>query len=130
MIRRLLDVNVYRGESGGMSDHYLVECKLRIQFIQNRRTTRFVRECVKVSELSKNEKKEEFQERVQFKFSELDVIEGDVEEEWDKFKAGVIESANIVCGVRKVGEKRRRGSEWWNDECRKVVEEKRSYEKW
>ncbi len=33
---RVLDVNVLRGESGGMSDHYLVESLLRIGGIRGK----------------------------------------------------------------------------------------------
>ena len=63
VVSRLLDVNVFRGEAGGMSDHYLVEAKLRmVAYGQRRNRCIGTSEKVKVSELRKREKQERFQE--------------------------------------------------------------------
>ncbi len=45
---RVLDVNVLRGESGGMSDHYLVESLLRIDGMWNKRKRGGHRERVRL----------------------------------------------------------------------------------
>ena len=38
---------------------------------------------------------------------------------------------NDVCGMRRVGGQRRKGSEWWNEEVGRVVAEKiRAFEEW
>ena len=39
-----------------------------------------------------------------------------VEKEWEKFRDIVLECTNDVCGMRRVAEHRRKGSEWWNEE--------------
>ena len=51
---------------------------------------------------------------------------GDVEEEWRSFR-----DAKNVCGVRHVGGCRRKGCEWWNDEVKLAVAQKRrAFEEW
>ena len=42
-----------------------------------------------------------------------------------------MECTNDVCGMRRVGGQRRLGSEWWNEEVRRVVAKKRrAFEEW
>ena len=54
-----------------------------------------------------------------------------VEKEWEKFRDMVMECTNDVCGMRRVGGQRRKGSEWWNEEVgRAVAEKRRAYEEW
>ena len=54
-----------------------------------------------------------------------------VEKEWEKLRDMVMECTNDVCGMRRVGGQRRKGSEWWNEEVlRAVAEKRRSFEKW
>ena len=48
---RLLDVNVLRGSAGGMSDHYLVEGRIRVNGYFVRRERKNVREVVRVEKL-------------------------------------------------------------------------------
>ena len=48
-------------------------------------------------------------------------------EEWEKFRDIVMECTNDVCGMRRVGRQRRKGSEWWNEEMGRVVAEKKSF---
>ena len=91
-----------------------------------------VREVLKVSELRKWDKVREYQEKLAVEWSEVkeQAIDG-VEEEWRKFKEGVLGCAQEVCGVRRVGGARRKGSEWWNEEIREAVQVKKlAYEKW
>ena len=47
-----------------------------------------------------------------------------VEKEWEKFRDMVMACANDVCGMRRVGGQRRKGSEWWNEEVGRAVVEK------
>ena len=52
---------------------------------------------------------------------------GGVEEEWIRFKEKFLEVREEVCETRKIRErKRRKGSEWWSEEIRRVVEERRN----
>ena len=52
-----------------------------------------------------------------------------MEKEWEKFRDMVMECNNDVCGMRRVGGHRRKGSEWWNEEVGRAVDEK-SFEEW
>ena len=53
------------------------------------------------------------------------------EKEWEKFRDIVMECTNDICGMRRVGEQRRKGSEWWNVEVGGTVAEKsRAFEEW
>ena len=54
-----------------------------------------------------------------------------MENEWEKFTDIVMECTNDVCGMRRVGGKRRKGSEWWNEEVGRAVAEKiTAFEEW
>ena len=48
-----------------------------------------------------------------------------MEEEWSKLKGALGEVARRVCGVKKIGNGRRKGSEWWNDELKNMVKRKK-----
>ena len=37
------------------------------------------------------------------------------ENEWEKFRDIVMECITDVCGMRRIGRQRRKGSEWWNE---------------
>ena len=57
-----------------------------------------------------------------------------MEKDWEKFRDIVMEctnDVNDVCGMRRVGGQRRKGSEWWNQEVgRAVAEKRRAVEEW
>ena len=132
VISRLKDVHVYRGETAGMSDHYLVEARVLVAKDRYNRVARSRREEVRVEELKKPEKRREFQERVSAAYDRVKVgVIGELEEEWQAVKECLLESASEVCGKRFVGGGIRKGSEWWNEEVKLVVDEKkRAYEEW
>ena len=44
-----------------------------------------------------------------------------MEKEWEKIRDIVMECTNDVCGMRRVGEQRTNGSEWWNEEVGRAV---------
>ena len=46
-----------------------------------------------------------------------------MENEWEKFRDMVLECTNVICGMRRVGGQRRKGSEWWNEEVGRAIEE-------
>ena len=130
---RLLDVHVYRGAAEGMSDHYLVEGRVRVAEKWRPgggRGTRSV--CVKVRELRKNEKRLEYQHKISSRWERIRGMEWrGIEEEWGDMKNGMLKDGAEVCGYRRVGGGKRKGSEWWNDRVKRAVEEKkRSFEEW
>ena len=130
---RLLDVHVYRGAAGGVSDHYLVEGRVRVVGRwRQARSAVGVRKGVKVSELCKREKELEYQEFVRSRWERVAVMEWrGFEEEWKDLKSSMLEGGVEVCGERKFGCGMRKGSEWWNDRVKEVVgEKKKAYEEW
>lgn len=132
VLGRLKDVHVYRGEAAGMSDHFLVEAKVEVGKVWTNKWGGCKREVIKVEELEKKEKESEYQERVRREYEGVREREvGSVEGEWVSFRESVLRIANVVCGKQNVGGSIRKGSEWWNEEVREVVGEKRkAYEEW
>ena len=52
-----------------------------------------------------------------------------MEKEWEKFRDMEMKCTNDLCGMRRVGGQRRKGSEWWNKEVgRAVAETRRAFE--
>ena len=43
----------------------------------------------------------------------------------EKFRDKVMECTNDVCGMRRVGGQRRKGSKWWNEEVGREEAKKR-----
>ena len=126
-IGRVKDVHVFRGVAAGiMSDHFLVESKVIVAKEWGNRIDGFRREVVKVEELRKPERKREYQERLTVTYDRVKEREvGNVEEEWKQMKECLVKNAIDVCGKRYVGGGIRKGSEWWNEEVKKKVEEKK-----
>ncbi|WP_435326731.1 hypothetical protein, partial [Klebsiella pneumoniae] len=56
---------------------------------------------------------------------------GTVYAEWSLCRESLVGCSTDVCGKRIVGRGIRKGSEWWNEAVKKVVDEKkRAYEEW
>ncbi len=133
MVGRLLDVHVFRGEAGGMSDHFLVEGRLRVrQRWMGGKNVKGAREVVNVRKLYEVEKEREFQDKMKV---EYEVVKNEridsVEAEWLLLKNAVTRCSNEVCGMRRVGVFARKGSEWWSEDVKKVVADKRrAFEEW
>ena len=64
MVGRLKDVHVFRGVAAGMSDHFLVEAEVVVAKEWENRVVGCRREVVKVEELKKTEKKQEYQDKL------------------------------------------------------------------
>ena len=122
---KLLDVMVRRGVAGGMSDHYLVEAKVRIGFVRGGRSENVNESVVKTSEFDKKEVRIAYKEKMDERWARVrdTEVEG-VYEEYAKFSDGVKESAGSVCGYRRVG-RGNKNSRWWDEEMRGLVKEKR-----
>ena len=79
---RLKDVHVFRGEAGGISDHFLVEAKMEVAKGWKSRRGGSRREVVKVEELNKAGKEQEYQERLKIEYENVREREiGGVEDE-------------------------------------------------
>ena len=124
--RFLEDVNVFRGAAGGISDHYLVEAKVRVRrCVRRERREEVHKKMVKVRELEKEEVRKDFEDGMCNKWERMKRlrVQG-VEEEWELFKNAVVGEAIRVCGYARVGRKKV-GSAWWDDEVEELVKEKR-----
>ena len=119
MLGKLSDVKVWRGEEErGLSDHFSVEARLKLVCgWRSAGRIEGVRNVLKVSELNNSVKERACQESFRGKY---EVWRGgeveSVEKEWEKFRDIVMECSNDVCAHENVGEQKRKGSEWWNEE--------------
>ena len=91
-----------------------------------------VGKVLKVSELNNKGNERAYQESLRGK---CEVWRGgeveSVEKDSEKFTDIIMECTNDVCGMRRVGGQRRKGSEWWNEEIgRAVGEKRRAFEEW
>ena len=133
MLGRLLHVKVWRGEGRGLSDYFLVEARLKLLGgLRSAGRMEGVRNVLKVSELNHSVKERAYQESLRGKY---EVWRGEevesVEKEREKFRDMVMKCTNDVRGMRRVGGKRRKGSESWNEEVgRAVAEKRRAFEEW
>ena len=127
MIGRVKDVHVFRSVSTGtMSVHFLAESKVTVAKEWRNRNVVCRREVVKVDELEKLEKKLGYRERLKSVYDR--VKEREVcylEEEWKQMIESLVENRKDMCGTRYVGRGTRKGNEWWNEEVKRKVEEKK-----
>ena len=83
------------GKLGGMTDHYLVEGRLRVDG-KWRRRRRGGREVLKMSVLNDKEKEHEYQKRLRKVWNEVKKRgEDGVEEEWNRFKGKGLKTAEV-----------------------------------
>ena len=123
-------MKVWRGEGGGMSDHFFGGSSAEIGGWLDRGAGRMegVRNMLKVSELNNSVKEMAYQESLR---GEYEVWRGgEVQKKWEKFRDIVMECTNDVCGMRRVGGQRRKGSEWRNEVGRAVAVKRRAFEEW
>ena len=70
-----------------------------------------MRNVLKVSELNNSVKERAYQESLRLKYEVWRGGEAEsVEKEWEKFRDIVMKCTNDVCGMRRVGAQRRKGS--------------------
>lgn len=121
----VLDTRVYRS-FGLDTDHYLVASKLRIKkgvpSNYQKPTNR-----VKVEKLKDENVASEFVSKLENKFTQIEMNEAnDIEHEWSVFKKVILETAKECCGTyvcKNVSGRKK--SEFWNDEIKAAVKEKR-----
>ena len=100
MVGRLKDVHVFRGVAAGMSDHFLIEAKVVVAKESGNRDYRVVgcRTVVKVEELKKPEKKQEYQDKLKEAYDKVKEREaGELEEEWELMKESLLGMQAMCC---------------------------------
>ena len=104
-------MKVWRGEGGGMSDHFLVDARLKlVGGWRSAGRMEGVRNVLKVSELNNRVKRRAYQESSHRKYKVWRGGEVKIVEEFEKFRDIVMECTNDVRGMRRVGGQRRKGS--------------------
>ena len=94
MVGRLKDVHVFRGVTAGMSDHFLVEAEVVVAKEWGNRVVGCRREVVKVEELKKPEKKQEYQDKLKEAYDRVK------ERSW-RVRGGMEVNERKSCGVCK-----------------------------
>ena len=91
VVGRLKDVHVFRGVAAGMSDHFLVEAEVVVAKAWGNRVVGCRRVVVKVEELKKPEKKQEYQDKLKEAYDRVKEREaGELEEEWRLMKESLV----------------------------------------
>ena len=108
-----------------MSDHFLVEAEVVVVKERGNRVVGCRRKVVKVEELKKKNKKQEYQDKLKEAYDSVK------ERSW-RVRGGMEVNERKSCGACKrcvwkrfVGGCMRRGSEWWNEGVKMKEEEKR-----
>lgn len=123
---RVVDTRVFRGSNIG-TDHFLVVSRVSGLFKSWRHrptvsTTELTR--VKVENLDEVEVQKTYLCKLKERLGNVaEVKDGKLEEVWEKFKKGVTETAEEVCGVSK--RKNAPPINWWDSEVRQIVNEKK-----
>ena len=92
MRHKLVDVHVFRGAAGGVSDHYLVQGLIKVDRWWRRRRGVCVKRRIKVKELEKIEKEVQYQELISARWERVRSLRmREVEEEWKDLKEGALE---------------------------------------
>lgn len=83
-------------------------------------------ERTKAKKLKNEGVKLDFQENLNEKLREYEIVQGEAEVIWRQFKNVILEAAVEVCSTACIGHGRR-GTEQWNEDSVKLVEKKRAY---
>ncbi|CAG9108979.1 unnamed protein product [Plutella xylostella] len=122
------DTRAYRGVNVG-TDHFLVESRIRGLFNYWRHrpqvsTTNLER--IKVKKLQDDVVSEEYRRSLKENLESTNILdENDLEEKWKCLKDNLVNTAVKLCGVNKRKKSGKRELTWWDDECKKVVNEKK-----
>ncbi|XP_050563412.1 uncharacterized protein LOC126912929 [Spodoptera frugiperda] len=125
---KIKDSRVYRGTNVG-SDHFLVIARIARLAMKWRHRPR-IRvpriERVRVERLREEKACDEYRKLLNERTREL--LEGEewkIEEFWKELKDAMIAVATQVCGVSKIKNPGSKRNEWWDDEVKEVIEQKK-----
>src|SRR5678815_5157894 len=123
MLKYVLDVKSVRGLGMGLSDHYVVLCKIKLVGAWTERKV-IQKEVgkIKSEKLSEQGNKDKYVRALASKSVECEQVE--TEQILEQMKEAIVSSAKEVCGCAKVGSKNV-NSEWWNEEVKQAVKSKK-----
>jgi len=115
-MRVIHDVRSKRGYNCH-SDHYLVHIKIKQKLIivKNNQTPKYKWD---VQLLNQREKINKYQENIQVKLQE-DKEETDINRDWQNLKQVILEAAKEFKSTKDM-----KNNHWWDDECKRVIQEK------
>ena len=89
------------------------------------------REVINLKKLEDEEIKMKVEKAMEEKFKERKECDGDVEEEWVDFRDSLINILKQECGVKRVGGKKRKATDWWNEDVKEACKvKKKAFKKW
>ena len=123
MQKYVLDVKAVRGLGMGISDHYIVLCKIRLvgTWMEKKEIRKGVGR-IKSEKLNEQGCKEKYVRTLVNKSVECE--QDGTEQIWSQMKDALVSSEKEVCGCAKVGSKNV-NSEMWNDEVKQAVNSKK-----
>ena len=114
ILKYVLDVKSVRGLGMGLSDHYVVLCKIKlVEAWMKRKVIRKEVGRIKSEKLNEKGNKDKYLKALASKSVECEQVE--TEKIWKQMKEAIVSSAKEVCECAKVGSKNVK-SEWWNEE--------------
>ena len=123
MLKYVMDVKSVRGMGMGISDHYIVLCKIKFVGAWMEKKGRGMEVGrIRSERLSEQSCKEEYSRILVSR--EVVCGEGDFERVWKQVKEAVVGSAKEVCGCVKIGNMNVK-SELWSEEVKQAVERKK-----
>ena len=128
----VMDVRVKRGAELA-TDHHLVVSTLDLSSNEPLRKIKPKNNHrIKWEALPEEETRQNFEKKIDQRYSQLSPTATDIESKWNTFKTTLINVATTTCGVKCVGTQfRQKKTAWWNEEVRKIIgEKKKAYHKW
>ena len=81
--------------------------------------------------LNEEETKQKFEEELGTTLTGIDLDALSIDETWSIFKASLIETLSIACGVKKAGKGPVMKTPWWNDNVKEAIKDKKKlYKAW
>ena len=117
----VMDVKVNRGAELD-TDHYLLVLTCRLK-LRHKKTKTQIYTKIKTKRLENEESRKDYENLVTEKLEQRTQTNSS-EDNWNIFKNIIIESAEEICGRRKVGNKKNR-TPWWNDTVKEAVSQKK-----
>ena len=120
------DVRVKRGAEIG-SDHYLLIAKINLSLKLNPQSKKQTnRTKLKVEKFKDSDTKMTYQNQIRTKLERDELSQAeDIESLWTKYKETLKQTANEVCGRKRIGGLRKRTA-WWNDEVKNKIKQKKT----
>jgi len=117
--------------------HYVIDTDHRPVVLKRRHTRNIKKARIKTQKIMNHRKlddpdvKKKVQEELEIEFTKLPSETASVEEEWKIFTTATTSVLHCNCGTKNVGQTRKKGTIWWNDDVKLAVSHKKKcYKAW